>query len=108
MADLKYISKIVKGSDTLWIKDAEARQDIEDIKSSITGGMHYLGKSTTAIADGDATGPWTIDGVVYVLPNYEIDDLLDLLKQITKGIVKYVSIREEDYLEIERPDNNGK
>ena len=66
MADLKYISKIVKGSDTLWLKDAEARQDIEDIKSSITGGMHYLGKSTTAIADGDATGPWTIDGVTYI------------------------------------------
>ena len=66
MADLKYISKIVKGADTLWIKDAEARQDIEDIKSSITGGMHYLGKSTTAIADGDATGPWVIDGVTYI------------------------------------------
>ena len=64
--DKKYLSKIVKGSDTLWIKDAEARADIEDIKSSITGGMHYLGKSTTAIADGDATGPWVIDGVTYI------------------------------------------
>ena len=66
MADLKYISKIVKGSDTLWIKDAEARQDIEDIKSQISGGMHYLGKSTTAIADGDKTGPWVIDGATYI------------------------------------------
>ena len=67
MADpKKYISKIVKGSDTLWIKDAEAQADIEDIKSSITGGMHYLGKSTTAISDGAATGPWVIDGVTYI------------------------------------------
>ena len=70
MADpKKYLSKIVKGSDTLWLKDSEARQEIEDIKSSITGGMHYLGKSTTAIADGDATGPWVIDGKTYVVSN---------------------------------------
>lgn len=62
----KYLSKIVKGTDTLWLKDAEARQSIEDIQSSITGGMHYLGKSTTAITDGAATGPWVIDGVTYI------------------------------------------
>ena len=67
MADpKKYLSKIVKGSDTLWLKDAEARESIEDIYSKISGGLHYLGKSTTAIADGDATGPWVIDGVTYV------------------------------------------
>ena len=64
--DKKYLAKIVKGSDTLWIKDAEAQADIADIKSSITGGMHYLGKSTTAISDGAATGPWVIDGVTYI------------------------------------------
>ncbi len=66
MADKKYLSKIVKGADTLYIKDIEAQADIADIKKSITGGMHYLGKSTTAIADGGATGPWVIDGVTYV------------------------------------------
>ena len=65
----KYISKIVKGSDTLWLKDAEARVSIEDIYSKISGGLHYLGKSTTPIADGDATGPWVIDGVTYVVSN---------------------------------------
>ena len=64
--DKKYLSKIVKGSDTLYIKDLQAWSDIEEIRSQISGGMHYLGKSSTAIADGDATGPWTIDGVVYV------------------------------------------
>ena len=64
--DKKYISKIVKGQDTLWLKDAEARQSIEEIEGLIAGGMHYIGKSTTAIVDGDATGPWTIDGVTYI------------------------------------------
>lgn len=67
MADKKYLSKIVKGTDTLWLKDAEARESIEDIYSKISGGLHYLGKSTTPIADGDATGPWVIDGVTYVV-----------------------------------------
>lgn len=66
MADKKYLSKIVKGQDTLWLKDAEARQEIEDIKSSITGAMHFIGVSSTAIADGDATGPWTIGGKTYI------------------------------------------
>jgi hypothetical protein len=65
----KYLSKIVKGSDTLWLKDAEARESIEDIYSKISGGLHYLGKSTTPIADGDAQGPWVIDGVTYVVSN---------------------------------------
>lgn len=67
MADKKYLSKIVKGSDTLYIKDLQAWSDIEDIRKQISGGMHYLGKSTTPIADGDATGPWVIDGVTYVV-----------------------------------------
>jgi len=66
MADKKYLSKIVKDSDTLYIKDLQAWSDIEEIRGQISGGMHYLGKSTTAIADGDATGPWVIDGVTYV------------------------------------------
>ena len=65
----KYLSKIVKGTDTLWLKDAEARESIEDIYSKISGGLHYLGKSTTPIADGDAQGPWVIDGVTYVVSN---------------------------------------
>lgn len=64
--DKKYLSKIVKGGNTLWLKDAEARQEIEDIKSSITGAMHFIGVSSTAIADGDSTGPWTIGGVTYI------------------------------------------
>lgn len=64
--DKKYLSKLTFGSTTYDLKDAEARLDIIDIKASITGAMHYLGASTTAIADGDATGPWTIDGATYI------------------------------------------
>lgn len=66
MPDKKYLSKIVKGGNTLWLKDAEARQEIEDIKSSITGAMHFIGVSSTAIADGDSTGPWTINSKTYI------------------------------------------
>lgn len=62
----KYLSKLTFGSQTYDLKDAEARGLIADIQSSITGAMHYLGASSTAIADGDATGPWTIDGAIYI------------------------------------------
>ena len=66
MADpKKYISKIANGSDTLWLKDAQAWAEIEDIKSSITGAMHYAGVTTTAISDGATTNPITIGGESY-------------------------------------------
>lgn len=55
--DKKYISKIVNGSDTLWIKDAEARSSIESLQNSVAGGTHYLGKTTSAnLVDGYAQG----------------------------------------------------
>ena len=62
MADKKYLSKIVKGSDTLWLKDAEARQLISDIQSSITGAMHWKGYTTSELVDGSTTNPVTIGG----------------------------------------------
>ena len=37
MADKKYLSKIVKGSDTLYIKDAEAQQEIADSLTNTVG-----------------------------------------------------------------------
>ena len=58
----KYLSKIVKGGNTLWLKDADARQLISDIQSSITGAMHYIGITTTALTDGATTNPIVIDG----------------------------------------------
>lgn len=57
------ISKITLPSGTSYdIKDAAARTDIETIKSSITGGMHYIGVTTTALTDGAATNPISIGG----------------------------------------------
>lgn len=56
--DKKYISKIVNGSDTLYIKDEEAREAL----SGLTSAMHYVGATTTAIADGDTTSVIVIDG----------------------------------------------
>lgn len=65
MADKKYLSKIVKGSDTLFIKDAEAWQEIADIKTQISGAMHWAGITTTELSDGSTTNPITIAGESY-------------------------------------------
>lgn len=62
MPDKKYLSKIVKGGNTLHLKDAEARQEIEDIKTSITGAMHFVGVTTTALSDGATTNPIVVEG----------------------------------------------
>lgn len=58
----KYLSKIVKGGNTLWLKDAEARQLISDIQSSITGAMHWKGYTTSELVDGSTTNPIVIGG----------------------------------------------
>lgn len=52
------------------IKDEEARQDIQNIKSSLTGAMHYIGRNVpvsgqTPISDGAIAGPWNIAGQTY-------------------------------------------
>ena len=61
----KYLSKIVKGSDTLWLKDAEARQSIQDILNNISTALHWKGYTTTALTDGATTNPITIDSKDY-------------------------------------------
>lgn len=66
MADpKKYISKIVKGSDTLWLKDAQAWADIEELRELIAGGTHWIDATTTEISDGSTTNPITIAGESY-------------------------------------------
>ena len=44
------------------IKDAAARQDIIDIKSSIGSGVRYIGVTTTVITDGSVVSPIIIEG----------------------------------------------
>lgn len=56
------ISKITLPSGTTYdIKDAQARSDIEDIQSAISGGVHFIGTTTTALTDGSTTNPITIN-----------------------------------------------
>ena len=59
MAD---ISKITLPSGTTYdIKDATARSDIATLKSTVTGAMHYIGVTTTALSDGATTNPIKIN-----------------------------------------------
>ena len=58
------ISRIALPTGTVCdLKDAQAREDIEGLKVSVTGAMHYIGISSTAITDGGAENP-TIGGEV--------------------------------------------
>lgn len=56
--DKKYLSKIVQGSNTLYIKDSEAREAI----SALEAYSDYVGVTTTALTDGATTNPITIAG----------------------------------------------
>ncbi len=62
MADISKIT--LPGGSTYDIKDTVARNDIAAIQSSITGGIHYIGESTTAITNG-STAKATIGGNEY-------------------------------------------
>lgn len=60
MAD---ISKITLPSGSTYdIKDAAARADIEAIEQAISGGLSFIGETTTALTDGATTNPITING----------------------------------------------
>lgn len=60
MAD---ISKITLPSGTTYnIKDAQARADIANIQTLVTGAMWYAGVTTTALTDGSTTATLVIDG----------------------------------------------
>ena len=60
--DKKYLSKLTVGGQQYDLKDAEARQSISDIQSSITGAMHYIGTTTSTLSDGATTNPIVIGG----------------------------------------------
>ena len=67
MAD---ISKIVLpkssgGSETYYIKDAWAREQITGITGTVSGVMHYVGTTTTVITDGATTNPITVSNAQY-------------------------------------------
>lgn len=59
MADISKVT--LPSGNTYNIKDETARSGIESLKNSTSGGVHYLGVTTTALADGSTTTPITID-----------------------------------------------
>lgn len=59
MPDIKQI-KLPNGN-IYTIKDAQARSDIEEIRSAISGGLTFIGETTTALTDGSTTNPITIN-----------------------------------------------
>lgn len=64
------ISKITLPSgNTYDLKDASARSDIEDLRSSISGGVHYLGTTTTELTDGSTTSVIVISGNSHTAAN---------------------------------------
>lgn len=61
----KYLSKLTINGNQYDLKDTEARQDIIDLKSSVTGAMHWAGYTTTELTDGSTINPVVIDGDDY-------------------------------------------
>lgn len=53
--DAKYLSKLSMNGTAYTIKDAWARAEIDEVKSAISGGTHFLGLTTTEISDGSTT-----------------------------------------------------
>lgn len=67
------ISKITLPSgETYNIKDATARSEIDILKGSNTGAMHYAGVTTTALADGSNTSPIRIGDEDYTPLNGDV------------------------------------
>lgn len=55
-----YISKLNMNGTTYTIKDAWVRAEVEEVKTAISGGVHFRGVSQTAIADGDSVKAITL------------------------------------------------
>jgi hypothetical protein len=54
------------------IKDSEARTAIEEIKTNISGGVHYLGVTTDALTDGSTKNPITISNTSVTAKNGDL------------------------------------
>lgn len=91
MADISKITGL-NGS-TYNFKDAAARKDIEEIKHAMSGGVQFIGETTTVLTDGATTNPITINGESVTatsgnLVAYEEDEFLfDGTKWIKMGSV---------------------
>lgn len=70
MADISEIT--LPSGVTYDIKDATARNEISMLKGSGTGGMHYAGVTTTALANGSSTSPIKINEADYTPSNGDV------------------------------------
>lgn len=67
------ISKVLLPNGTTYdVKDATAREQIENIKGQVTGQMHYAGVTTTALSNGATTKPIQIGGANYTQNNGDV------------------------------------
>ena len=70
MADISEIT--LPSGATYDIKDSTARNDISILKGSATGAMHYVGVTTTALANGSSTSPIKINNADYTPSNGDV------------------------------------
>ena len=57
------ISKLTLPSGSVYnIKDSAAREDIENLRQSISGGVHFVGSTTTELTDKATTNPIVVNG----------------------------------------------
>lgn len=63
MSETPVLSQITLPNGTVYnLKDAKARADIADIQAAISGGLKFIGETTTQLTDGATTNPITING----------------------------------------------
>lgn len=70
--DKKYLSKLTFGQNIYDLKDADARREINDLKSAVTGAMHWVGLTTTQLSDGSQTNPITVGGQSYTASSGDV------------------------------------
>lgn len=65
----KYVSSINNNNQQLFVRDQEAHQKINDIKTDLDNFLHYIGESQSILSG--AKGPWNIDQVIYNVQYFE-------------------------------------
>lgn len=60
MADISKVT--LPNGNTYNLKDEQARNDIIALQNAISGGLSFIGETTTNISDGSTTNPVTING----------------------------------------------
>lgn len=79
MADIYQIT--LPSGTTYLLKDLQARTDIEELKSIVSGGVSFLGITTTVLTDGSNTKTVVIDGQFVTAKNgslviYDTDEFI--------------------------------